>query len=89
MESFNYCIACYHPPEMASECPWNHPNFQKTITQLIESNNLPEVPDSINPCHECKSLKTVSYTKQTRSSDEGATVFVKCTKCGARSVHNS
>ena len=35
-------------------------------------------------CVRCKSQKTSSSQKQTRSADEPMTVFVKCDNCGKR-----
>jgi DNA-directed RNA polymerase subunit M/transcription elongation factor TFIIS len=32
-------------------------------------------------CPKCHSLKTFSYTKQVRSSDEGTSVFARCYNC--------
>lgn len=42
----------------------------------------PTVDEGVNQCRRCKSFRTFSFTKQTRSSDEAATVFVSCTECG-------
>ena len=35
-------------------------------------------------CHVCKSRRVVTMNKQTRSSDESATIFIKCLDCGSR-----
>jgi transcription elongation factor S-II len=39
---------------------------------------------SLFTCSRCKSTKTTSTQKQTRSADEPMTVFVFCTNCGKR-----
>jgi transcription elongation factor S-II len=39
---------------------------------------------SLFTCNRCKSTKTTSTQKQTRSADEPMTVFVYCTNCGKR-----
>mmetsp|Transcript_1944 Transcript_1944/g.2706 ORF Transcript_1944/g.2706 Transcript_1944/m.2706 type:complete len:297 (+) Transcript_1944:183-1073(+) len=39
---------------------------------------------SLFTCGRCKSIKTTSTQKQTRSADEPMTVFVLCTNCGNR-----
>lgn len=44
--------------------------------------NPPVVDEGVNQCLKCKSFRTFSFTKQTRSSDEAVTVFVRCTECG-------
>lgn len=44
-------------------------------------NNPIQVEDGIIECKKCHSFKTLSFAKQTRASDEGTTVFVKCAVC--------
>ncbi len=39
---------------------------------------------SLFTCGRCKSIKTTSTQKQTRSADEPMTVFVLCMNCGNR-----
>ena len=39
---------------------------------------------SLFTCGRCKSVKTTSTQKQTRSADEPMTVFVLCLNCGKR-----
>jgi len=39
---------------------------------------------SLFTCGRCKSIKTTSTQKQTRSADEPMTVFVLCLNCGNR-----
>ena len=39
---------------------------------------------SLFTCGRCKSIKTTSTQKQTRSADEPMTVFVLCLNCGKR-----
>jgi DNA-directed RNA polymerase subunit M/transcription elongation factor TFIIS len=43
--------------------------------------NPTQVEDGVIQCNRCKSHKTFSYAKQTRGSDEGTTVFVRCSQC--------
>lgn len=40
-----------------------------------------QVEDGVISCRKCKSHKTYSYSKQTRASDEGMSVFVTCIQC--------
>jgi len=61
---------------------WNHSKFkevvdaQKEIFSYIE--NPYEVIDGMFNCPKCGSKKTISYSKQTRSADEGMSTFVFC-----------
>jgi len=36
------------------------------------------------PCKKCKSTETYYYSAQTRTADEGQSVFVICTSCGTK-----
>lgn len=43
----------------------------------------PFVPEEgLFTCGRCSSTRTISFQRQTRSADEGATTFVQCTQCG-------
>lgn len=65
---------------------WKAARFQSLIRNREAEENLmdQEVEDGIHQCNSCGSKKTKSCSIQTRSADEGMTVFVKCTnpKCG-------
>lgn len=65
---------------------FDDPIFNDTRQRLSEEmefmDNPTEIEDGVVECGRCKSLKTVSYSKQTRASDEGASVFVTCVTCG-------
>lgn len=64
---------------------WSHPNFEKNNRTQKEFDNFlvnpPEVEEGVIECHRCGSKKTFSFSKQTRSADESATVFVRCSNC--------
>ena len=64
---------------------FNHEAFDTIRYLLTEENNFINDPPSINegiiPCKFCKSKKTISFEKQTRSSDEAATLFIQCLEC--------
>jgi DNA-directed RNA polymerase subunit M/transcription elongation factor TFIIS len=42
------------------------------------------IEEGVNTCNKCKSKRTISYSRQTRSADEGTTVFCVCGDCGAK-----
>ena len=62
---------------------WNHPKLEEIATVQNEIFSYIESPfeivDGMFTCPKCGSTKTVSYSKQTRSSDEGMSTFVFCT----------
>ena len=67
------------------EIGWNHPNFSQIRQDLQEEDdfiqNPPVVEEGVMECSKCHSKRTFSFSKQTRRSDESATVFVRCSNC--------
>ena len=61
---------------------WNEANEDKINTMCGISGDL--LNASLFTCGRCKSIKTTSTQKQTRSADEPMTVFVLCLNCGKR-----
>ena len=63
-----------------------HSNFDKIQKCLLEEQdfieNPPVVEEGVIECGKCKSKRTFSFNKQTRSGDEAVTVFVRCANCG-------
>jgi DNA-directed RNA polymerase subunit M/transcription elongation factor TFIIS len=64
---------------------WNHPVYNDIKNKLKEQDdyilNPFSVTEGVITCFRCKSTKTISYNKATRSSDEGITVHVTCSVC--------
>lgn len=61
---------------------WEEANEQKINEQCGITGEL--LKASLFTCGRCKSTKTTSTQKQTRSADEPMTVFVYCLNCGKR-----
>lgn len=47
-----------------------------------------EIEEGVIEC-KCGSKRTISYQRQTRAADEGATTFSQCVECGAKWRHNN
>lgn len=61
---------------------WDESNEHKINEQCGITGDL--LKASLFTCGRCKSIKTTSTQKQTRSADEPMTVFVFCLNCGKR-----
>jgi DNA-directed RNA polymerase subunit M/transcription elongation factor TFIIS len=80
-----------HQPSVVSEMlrqhhvVWEHPNFESIQQHFKEQDdfiqNPPEIEEGVLECRRCKSKRTFSFSKQTRRSDEGTTVFARCFDC--------
>jgi DNA-directed RNA polymerase subunit M/transcription elongation factor TFIIS len=64
---------------------FSHPAFDQCHDRLKQQQHILDTPIDVQEgaitCMYCKSQRTLSYTKQTRRSDEGMTVFVQCAQC--------
>jgi DNA-directed RNA polymerase subunit M/transcription elongation factor TFIIS len=67
---------------------WSHPIFDVEKQKMIEENDFMVCPYEISEgalkCSRCSCKKIFSFSKQTRSIDEPATVFARCSECGHR-----
>jgi transcription elongation factor S-II len=66
----------------AKRLDWDRANEDKINTMCGITGDL--LRASLFTCSRCKSIKTTSTQKQTRSADEPMTVFVLCLNCGKR-----
>jgi DNA-directed RNA polymerase subunit M/transcription elongation factor TFIIS len=71
----------------------SHPDFSVVSKKMEETdlfmNKNFETVEGVNECSKCKSKRTISFTKQVRSADEGASVFITCIDCKHRFIMNS
>jgi len=71
----------------------NHPYFDEISKKIKETDsfmsNTFETSEGVNECSKCKSKRTISYTKQVRSADEGTSVFITCIDCKYRFILSS
>jgi DNA-directed RNA polymerase subunit M/transcription elongation factor TFIIS len=71
----------------------------KSCSQILTSLNnrqfgwnnthFDEVEEGVLECSKCHSKRTISYQRQTRSADEGATTFAQCVNCSHKWKHNN
>lgn len=72
-----------------------HPMFDEAKKKADETDLFLDKPfdcaEGSEKCHNpmCGSTRTISYSRQTRSGDEGATVYLFCIECKKRFVFNS
>lgn len=70
-----------------------HADFSIVAKKMEETdlfmNKTFETVEGVNECSKCKSKRTISFTKQVRSADEGASVFITCIDCKHRFIMNS
>ena len=81
------CLKCsYTKKELKNTSPTkmlnNNENPQKSITVITkEDQKLNTLPTLKVKCPKCENKKVYVWQVQTRSGDEAATQFMRCTKC--------
>ena len=67
---------------------FNAPVHRDIVQRLSEHDAFLTEPcmveEGLMQCRKCGSKRTFSFARQTRSSDEGTTVFVKCARCAKK-----
>jgi len=70
-----------------------HQDFNDISEKIKETDNFMnnnfESVEGVNECSKCKSKRTISFTKQVRSADEGTSVFITCIDCKYRFILSS
>ena len=70
------------------ELLWLNPIFEIERQKMNEENDFMvcpyEISEGVLTCSKCGCKKIFSFSKQTRSIDEPATVFARCSECGHR-----
>ena len=95
--SKNECRFCHTVTDISSMISQGDLKTETTITlsqrkewmaELVtsEENNRPTVEQD---CEKCDNNMTYYTTRQTRSVDEGQTVYYECTKCGHTFTENT
>jgi DNA-directed RNA polymerase subunit M/transcription elongation factor TFIIS len=79
--------------EYGQEYIWRQAEFEEYRTKLEEEyyfqSNPIDFEEGVLDCFRCGSKKTISFQRQTRSADEGATTFAQCVECKHRWRHNN
>ena len=71
---------------------WNHNMFFEISQKLNEQDdfilNPFEVAEGVLQCTRCGGSRTLSYSRQVRSCDEGTSVYASCMECKNSWVHS-
>jgi len=78
------CSRCKtgEPMEASIDYSNNKPLNEKVVFVGEKERNLSTMPQVNVECSKCGNLHTYRWIVQTRSLDESATQFFRCTKCG-------
>ena len=85
------CLACNHKIpakqlESVEKYSVHHCTdpTQSKVTEPVETRSIVD-----RACPKCENSRMSYFTQQTRSADEGQTVFYKCTSCGHQDIEAS
>ena len=86
------CVACGHTigiGQFDGTTSTTRIVFNKQDDMLVQRKEMNKGPTVERKCRRCPSEKMYYFTLQTRSADEGQTVFYTCAECGAQENENS
>jgi len=73
-----------------SKLGFQHPDFIEIIKKVKETDSFMLTPfdatEGVNQCKKCKSMRTISYSRQLKSSDEATSTIIYCIECKFRYI---
>ncbi|XP_032903583.1 DNA-directed RNA polymerase I subunit RPA12 [Amblyraja radiata] len=78
---FQISVHAFEGTEILSEVVFNDPDSLRATLNMEDEAREPNGPEVDRKCSRCGHEGMVYHTRQTRSADEGQTVFYTCTSC--------
>ena len=76
------CLACQYTKSLEGDPEDHSPKNLKKSKKMVIIEEEPEtMSKKLEICPKCKNREAFYWSVQTRSADEPATIFYRCTKC--------